>query len=40
MITVTIGLFGKDSLMPHSLAALTLLARDYDEAIAFFTEAL
>ncbi|MFO1350758.1 MAG: VOC family protein [Gammaproteobacteria bacterium] len=26
--------------MPHSLAAISLLVRDYDEAIAFFTAAL
>jgi catechol 2,3-dioxygenase-like lactoylglutathione lyase family enzyme len=26
--------------MPHSITSLTLLVRDYDEAIAFFTTAL
>ena len=26
--------------MPHTLAAVSLLVRDYDEAIAFFTNAL
>jgi catechol 2,3-dioxygenase-like lactoylglutathione lyase family enzyme len=26
--------------MPHSLSALALVVHDYDEAIAFFTEAL
>ena len=26
--------------MPHSLSALALVVRDYDEAIAFFTQAL
>ena len=26
--------------MPHSLSALALVVRDYDEAIVFFAEAL
>ncbi|OQA22352.1 MAG: hypothetical protein BWY63_00866 [Chloroflexi bacterium ADurb.Bin360] len=26
--------------MAHSIASLTFLVRDYDEALAFFTEAL
>jgi hypothetical protein len=26
--------------MPHSLSAIALVVRDYDEAIAFFIEAL
>jgi catechol 2,3-dioxygenase-like lactoylglutathione lyase family enzyme len=33
-------LFGKDNSIPHSRSALALVARDYNEVIVFFTEAL